>query len=190
MTAICAFRRPVRSHPRPPVRLNIGRSWKSFAIFVKRRCQSRLRHRRLCHLDCLGLTGPYSAFRQVSKAANAARANSGQFTPRQLGAAARETGPIADLAQAAQGTVGQPMSSYPWIGKAAALGLGWHNPAAVVGSIGGANLLATQTVQRAMMGDTVAQKAIQTLIAAHPGMVGMVQMIMRNAATTGVGNSI
>jgi hypothetical protein len=67
----------------------------------------------------------------------------------------------------ASGRLGQPARSYPWPGKAAALGLGWHNPAAVVGSIGGANLLATQTVQRAMMGDTVAQKTIQSLISQH-----------------------
>jgi hypothetical protein len=136
-----------------------------------------------------GLTGPYSAFKQVSKAANAAKANSGQFTPRQLGAAAREGTPIAGLAQAAQGSVGQPMSSYPWIGKAAALGLGWHNPAAVVGSIGGANLLATQTVQRAMMGDTGAQKAIVKLVEAHPEMAKTIQMIVRNAATTQTGTA-
>jgi hypothetical protein len=134
-----------------------------------------------------GLADPYSAFKQVGKAANTARANSGQFTPRQLAAAARQTGPVADLAKAAQGTVGQPTGSYPWLGKAAVLGLGWHNPAAVVGSIGGANLLATQTVQRAMMGDTGAQKALQALIAAHPGVSAAVQAIVRNLAATQAG---
>jgi hypothetical protein len=68
------------------------------------------------------------------------------------------------------------------LGKAGALGLGWHNPAAV---IGGTNLLATQTVQRAMMGDLAAQKAIQALVEAHPEVADAVQMIARNAATTG-----
>jgi hypothetical protein len=79
------------------------------------------------------------------------------------------------------------MSSYPWIGKAAVLGLGWHNPAAVVGSIGVANLLAIQTVQRAMMGDTGAQKAVQSLISTHPEMLPAIQMIIRNATATQVG---
>jgi hypothetical protein len=130
-----------------------------------------------------GLAGPYSAFKQVSKAANAVRGVGGQFTPRHLAAAARPGSPMADLAQAAQGSVAQPMGSYPWTGKAAALGLGWHNPAAVVGAIGGANLLAAQTVQRAMMGDTAAQRAIASMMEHHPEMSAMVQMILRNAAT-------
>lgn len=57
----------------------------------------------------------------------------------------------------------------------------------LVGSIGGANLQATQTVQRAMMGDAQAQKAIQSLIAAHPEAASAVQMLIRNAATTQAG---
>ncbi len=38
------------------------------------------------------LGDPYSAFKQVSKAAQAAKATGGQFTPRQLASAARENG--------------------------------------------------------------------------------------------------
>ena len=62
-----------------------------------------------------------------------------------------------------------------------------HNPVGVLGGIGGANLLATQTVQRAMMGDTAAQKAIQALIKAHPEASAAIQTVIRNAATTQAG---
>jgi len=134
------------------------------------------------------LMGIYSNFAQVAKAARAARGVGGQFTPRQLSAAARDTGPINDLAQAAQGTIGQPRGGgYPWIGKigAVGLGLGLHTPVATGAAIGGANVLATETIQRAVMGDTAAQKAIQALIAAHPNSVAAIQTIVRNVAANG-----
>jgi hypothetical protein len=62
-----------------------------------------------------------------------------------------------------------------------------HHPVATVGVVGGANLLATKTAQRAMMGDTAAQEAFQALIEAHPDAAAAIQTVIRNAATTQVG---
>jgi len=139
-----------------------------------------------------GLNKPYSAFTDVSKAVKAAKTSGGQFTPRQLASAARPGGELEPLAQAAQGTLGQPVATRsPWLGaeRMGAIGYGVlsHNPVGVIGGIGGASLLATQTVQRAMMGDTAAQKAIQALIEAHPEAAAAIQTVIRNAATTQAG---
>ena len=135
-----------------------------------------------------GLADPYSAYRQVGKAAQAATGNTGQFTPRQLAIAAKGKGPLAPLAQAAQGTLGQPVvSGYGLFGHTGVVGTAYgllSHPAGTAAVIGGGNLLATRTVQRAMMGDTAAQKAITAMLDAHPEMAAAVQTAVRNAVTT------
>lgn len=145
-----------------------------------------------------GLSDPYSALMDVSKAAKAAQSSGGDFTARQLAAKAKPGTPLADLAQNAQATLGQaPVGTLtPRIGRVGALleapfhlpALAAHLPA-VAGTIAGGNALATQTAQRFMMGDTAAQKAIQALLAAHPESAVAVQTVLRNAATTSVGRN-
>jgi hypothetical protein len=135
-----------------------------------------------------GLAAPYSAFKDVSKAANMAKSKSGNFTPAQLAIAAKAGSPLQDLAQAAQGTLGQPMYGSSLRGPAA-LAYGTYAPVRAASVLAGGNLLATETVQRAMMGDTVAQEAIQKLIEAHPETAAAIQTVIRNAATTQAGSA-
>jgi hypothetical protein len=59
--------------------------------------------------------------------------------------------------------------------------------AGTLGAVGGANLLATQTVQRALMGDTAAQKAIAQLLQDHPESAAAIQTLIRSASTTQTG---
>jgi hypothetical protein len=127
-------------------------------------------------------------FKDVSKAANMAKSKSGNFTPAQLAIAAKAGSPLQDLAQAAQGTLGQPMYGSSLRGPAA-LAYGTYAPLRAASVLAGGNLLATETVQRAMMGDTVAQEAIQKLIEAHPETAAAIQTVIRNAATTQAGSA-
>ncbi len=136
-----------------------------------------------------GLSEPYSAFKDLGKAVNAAKSTGGQFSPRQLASAARPGGALEPLAQATMGTLGQPLGS-GGLGRAASPWAALFAPIKVGSVLAGGNLLATETAQRALMGDAAAQAAIGDLLEKHPEMTAAIQMVVRNAATTQAGNAL
>jgi hypothetical protein len=156
-----------------------------------------------------GLAEPYAISKQVGRAINAAKANAGRFSPAQLARSATPGTDLYDLATNAQATLGKPVVSRMPLGRyggavgggALGGGLGYElatnapnllhmtGPAlAGAAAVGGvAHGLASELAQKAMMGDTDAQKVLQMLLKAHPEMTAAVQMVIRNAATTQAG---
>jgi hypothetical protein len=128
----------------------------------------------------------------LEKAAHAARAQSGRFTPNQLARNAEDATQL-DLGQ----TAGEALKGSPagtsfagrsLLGAASMAGLGaTAGPAAAGGALVGANLLATKTAQKALMGDTAAQKAITDLLEKHPEMADTVARALEQAAATRTG---
>jgi len=139
------------------------------------------------------LAEPYSAFKQVGAAIEKAKANRGQFTPAQLARSSRDPGTLLHLGTTANEVLGRPVSAPSTAGRVAAYSLGalggYHNPAMLAGAVGGANLLATQTAQRVLMGDTSAQRAISELVKRHPEMAHRISTVIRGAAATQAGDS-
>jgi hypothetical protein len=104
------------------------------------------------------LKEPYSAFKQVGAAADAAKEQKGQFTPGQLASSSEDPGTMLHLAQTGSEVLGPPAARPSSTGKVLAYSVGAYggftHPVAAAGMIGAGNLLATKTVQKAMMGDT------------------------------------
>ncbi len=128
----------------------------------------------------------------LEKAAHAARAQGGRFTPNQLARNATDATQL-DLGQ----TAGEALKGSPagtsfagrsLLGGASTLALGaTAGPAAAGATLVGANLLATKTAQKALMGDTAAQKAIVDLLKEHPEMADTVKKALQTAAATSAG---
>jgi len=144
------------------------------------------------------LDEPMKNFQQVSRAIEAAKANAGSFTPQQLAQHADPEGTMFHLATTANRVLGEPLEKPSTLARVATLGatgtygLFAHGLSAAAAGpamavIAGGNALATKTAQRVVMGDTVAQQAIQKMLEEHPGMTRMVDMVLRGGAATSVG---
>jgi hypothetical protein len=135
------------------------------------------------------LAEPYKAFKQVGDAASAAAEQKGKFTPGQLASAAGDQpSAMLHLAQTGSEVLGQPVAKPSSTGKIAAYAVGamgaMHHLPALAATVAGGNLLATKTAQRAMMGDTAAQKALANLVKTHPEMAHTIRAIMSGIAST------
>lgn len=145
-------------------------------------------------LQVQGLLPKYTDLEEPSRhltgleiAARSARPQSGRFTPGQLARAAKDPTQL-DLAQLANETMSQSPAGTSFAGKTALGGAGVAGVAGVAGLpaaasvLVGANLLATKTAQKALMGDTAAQQAIVKLLSKHPEMAARIQQTLRAAA--------
>jgi hypothetical protein len=139
------------------------------------------------------LEQPMTNFRQVGDAIEKAKAEGGRFSPAQLASAADPTGTIAHLGQTANQVLGKPAAQPSTEGRILAYLSGGYGafhglaPGALT-LTAGANVLATKTAQRIVMGDTAAQQAVTKMLKAHPEMAARVQQILRLTGTAAVGN--
>lgn len=137
----------------------------------------------------------YENFAPLEAAVNTpgALSTSGSFRP---GAVAGKANAFTDMQgmdqsfksvfgkSAVQPTAAARVAGYPIVtGASAYLG---HLPG-VAAVLGGGNLLATKTAQKALYGDTILQKTMQALIAKHPEMAEALGYAGRSALTTQVG---
>lgn len=135
------------------------------------------------------LEEPARHLRGLESAAHAARANSGRFSPAQLARSAKDD-TQRDLGQTAGealsgSAAGTSFAGRSLLGGASMVGLGaTAGPAAAAGALIGANLLATKTAQKALMGDTAAQRAIVDLLKKHPEAADAVKRALEQAAVT------
>lgn len=139
------------------------------------------------------LEEPARHLRGLENAAHSARAQSGRFTPNQLALHAKDATQL-DLAQTAGSALKGSAAGTSFAGRSLIGGVGTLGGAAAVGgpaaagiALVGANLLATKTAQKALMGDTVAQKVIMDLLEKHPEAAESVERALRTAAATNVG---
>lgn len=140
------------------------------------------------------LSEPYRNFTVLNAAIKKAAAKGGQFSPAQLATSAvrKNNRQLMDMGSLGNevlgGAVSKPTAAgrlltYAGIGG---VGVGFGLPAAVITVLGG-NALATKTMQRALLGDTAAQKILQNLAASNPAAARAIEASLRNAATTQVG---
>lgn len=128
----------------------------------------------------------------LERATASARPNSGRFTPAQLARSAQDATQL-DLAQLAGGALkgspgGTSFAGRTLLGGAGIVGVGaTAGPVAAGGALVVANLLATKTIQKALMGDTAAQKVISDLIEKNPKYADAIRSAMQNAAATSTG---
>lgn len=124
----------------------------------------------------------------LERAASAARPNSGRFSPGQLARSAQDPTQL-DLAQTAGQTLkgspaGTSFAGRSVISGAATLGGLLAEPTTAGTILVGANLLATKTAQKALMGDTAAQRTIIEILKNNPEAAGAVERALRQAAAT------
>jgi hypothetical protein len=140
------------------------------------------------------LTEPYRHFVGLNKAARAARANRGNFSMNQLANKASDPGQL-DLAQQAGAVLNTPAAGTSFTGRGLLGGAGLIGTGAAAGVpaaagllIGG-NLLATKTVQKALLGDLAAQRMISEFLQKNPQAVEKVAQQMRVVAAQQAGES-
>lgn len=139
------------------------------------------------------LEEPARHMKGLEGAVHSARAQSGRFTPNQLARNAKDATQL-DLGQ----TAGEALKGSPagtsfagrsLLSGAATLGGLAVEPVSATSLLVGSNLLATKTAQKALMGDTAAQRAIVDLLKKHPEAAESVQRALRQAAATSAGES-
>lgn len=133
------------------------------------------------------LDEPLRHFTGLERASRAARARGGEFTMNQL--ARNASDPVQlDIAQQAGAVLNQPAAGTSFTGRNLIGGAGIVGVSALTDPItgalilGGGNVLATRTVQRALMGDTSAQRAIARIIQQNPRAVDRIAQFMRVVA--------
>jgi hypothetical protein len=139
------------------------------------------------------LEEPVRHFTGLEKATKAAVSDSGRFSPAQLARNAvddtqRDLGQLSNevLSESAAGT---SFAGRNLVGGAGLLGVGAvGGPAAAAGVLVGGNLLATKTVQKALLGDTTAQRKIVEMMEKHPESIEAIQRAIQTAAATQGGN--
>lgn len=124
----------------------------------------------------------------LEKAVYAARAKSGRFSPTQLANNAKDMTQL-DLAQTgAEALKGSPagtsFAGRSLLGGAATLAGAVASPIGAGTALVGANLLATKTAQKALMGDLAAQRSIVDLLQKNPEMADVVKKALQTAAAT------
>lgn len=137
------------------------------------------------------LEEPARHLRGLEGAADAARAQSGRFSPAQLARKAEDATQL-DLAQTAAGAMkgspaGTSFAGRSLLSGAATMGGMAAEPVTASTVLIASNLLATKTAQKALMGDTAAQKAITELLEKHPDAAEAVERALRQAAATEAG---
>lgn len=131
---------------------------------------------------------PYSNFAPVKRLAEkGAKANGGNFTPRQLARSARQGTANYELGQAANKVFsGNRGTNLP--GKllmSAAIGGGsLFNPMIGAGAFVGSQFAANKSTQRALMGDTKLQQITAEILRKNPKVAKMLGSGMRGAAVT------
>lgn len=140
----------------------------------------------------LDLEEPARHFTGLQAAVKSAAPNSGRFSMAQLARNAKDATQL-DLAQTANSVLSQPATGTSFAGRSVLGGLGLAGLGATagipagLGVLGGANLLATRTAQRALTGDTAPQRAIVELLRKNPQSAEMVKKALQTAAVTNVG---
>lgn len=138
------------------------------------------------------LEEPARHMKGLEGAAHSARAAGGRFSPGQLARNAKDATQL-DLGQ----TAGEALKGSPagtsFAGRSLLGGVGTvaigaaGGPVAAGTALVGANLLATKTAQKALMGDTAAQRAIIDLLKEHPEMSETIKKALQTAAATSTG---
>lgn len=140
------------------------------------------------------LSEPYRNFTVLNAAIRKAAAKGGKFTPAQLAtsAARKNNRQLMDMGSLGNEVLGSAVAKPSTAGRLltyvgiGGLGVG-AGPIAALGAVLGGNAMATKTVQRALLGDTAAQKILKNLAAKNPEMSRAIEASLRNAATTEVG---
>lgn len=137
------------------------------------------------------LSEPYANFSVLRKAAAAAKPNKGNFSPNQLARASKDPSQMLHLAQTANQVLGKAPTRSTTAGKIlsglALGGTGYLNPVAALSAIGGGHVLASPSVQRALMGSTRAQRMIANQLRKNGRKVRIAGSTLRAAATTNLG---
>lgn len=139
------------------------------------------------------LTEPYRHFLGVSKAAKSAKTKKGNFSMTQLARAAKDPSQ-AHLATTAAEVLEQPVVGSSIAGKIlaggamAGTGVGAFMAPLLTGAlVGGGHVLTNPSTQRALLGDTAAQKALIKALRANPELARRLGSSMRAGATTEFG---
>lgn len=130
---------------------------------------------------------PERQFVGLKKAAEAARAQGGNFTMGQLARNATDPTQL-HLASTGNELFSQPAASSSLPGRIiAGLAIGGYGafvePASALTAFVAGNAMATKTAQKALMGDLKVQKAIVKLMQDHPEAVDKIQRVLRTAAS-------
>lgn len=140
------------------------------------------------------LREPYRHFVGLRKAARAARARKGNFTMDQLARNASDPGQL-DLANQAGAVTRNPVAGTSFAGRSLVGAGGLLTAAATAGLptaagiLVGGNLLATKTVQKALLGDTVSQRVITKMVRDNPRSAQEISKFMRMMAAQEAGGS-
>lgn len=173
--------------------LTVAHQW--FDDHIEQELQAGMKKSNLADLQKYQqLEEPMQNFRQVQQATQAAKATGGNFTMPQAAQAADPTGTMAHIAQTGNEVLGKTAVQPNTEGKFLAYGAGLysafaHGGGPALAALAGANLLATKTAQRFVMGDTVAQRAIAKLIQNNPEMATKVGQMIRLGGTAMAGNA-
>lgn len=128
------------------------------------------------------LSEPYRNFMGVRKAAASAKGNRGNFTPKILARSALDDSSVQDLADVATEATADPV-----VGKFSRwTGLGGL-PGAL--SLGAGRILSSEFLQKALMGDTQAQRALETFLQKNPEYTAQIGQAIRNMAATQTGSN-
>lgn len=138
------------------------------------------------------LTEPYRHFSGLRKAARAAKAKKGNFSMDQL--ANKATDPTQlDLAQQAGEVLRNPAAGTSFAGRSLVGAGGLATTAVTAGLpaaaavVAGSNLLATKTIQKALMGDLAAQRTVASAVEKNPKVADQVSRMMRVMAAQEAG---
>lgn len=135
------------------------------------------------------LAEPWSNFRAVQDATEAARARKGNFNPRELAQATSDIGPQRDLGATGNAVVGDKASMPSFVGRTALStavgGVGaYMNPMVAAGMTAGGMLASNKSTQRALTGDTALQRKIAEILRNNPEELDMLGGVSRRAAAT------
>lgn len=139
------------------------------------------------------LQEPMSHFPGLAAAAEAAKAQGGNFSMEQL--ARKATNKTQEnLGSTAAEVFSEPAAKSSFTGRVVAgAGIGgfgyFMDPLAAGGVVVGGNLLATKTMQRALMGDTTAQRTVAKLIQDHPEAAGKIESAIRQMMAAQAGGT-
>lgn len=138
------------------------------------------------------LTEPYRNFKAVNKAINKAAANEGRFSPAQLAQSAGNNAQMKAMGGTANTVLKQSVAkpstagrALTMVGGAALAKLAVPIP---IAALIGANVMATKTFQKALMGDLKMQQRLLAAAANNPAKLNALKSVFKNAATTEAGD--
>ncbi len=136
------------------------------------------------------LDAPYRNYLVLKRAANAAKANRGNFNSNQLARAARDPSEMLDLATTANAAMKDPaVNRTPQWQKWATVGATGilSSPMGAALMVAGGNVLSTKTMQKALMGDLASQKMIMKFLDDNPALMEEMGRAFRNTGSTQIG---